>query len=968
MLYSKMITQEDMMRAYPHRIPHQKNEEDHLYSKYNLLENYISIPTNLNVHQKSCEESVVVSNLMMASPPVLLSQHSNEKSVIGKMGQLGRVFREKEWAERNTTLRNNENFCGPAVLVLQSRPESCRPSLNRKNLRKLIRPRPFSGINLKLNERSIVDTEVEMLEVEEETIEKFNILESLQTLESTKSTESINSPRNDNNSNDNAGYNNFSIKSLLEEVDAEDQTELATAVVVIDNKDEYADAYQPPNIAGPSTMENLSPEYTYAGVISEINKVLVRSASSDALEEEKKRGGISTKIAPLPSDNSSTSLPSAAILLNKSSESIKYTEQEIELVVLEKVQEKMPPKIFLDDDGVSLLHLLSVRVPRYETRKKELSQEALQAASEWGMGFAINDPYNVRGGEKSDTEAVYQSSDSYKNKKKFSGLGLSSLEGEGEGEGDEEGVDDIAAVIEERDKNGTIGVQKVVESTTSSQSEEKKSPSKLSPKQQRTKKVDDEISTTNLSVLSSPEKVNVDSINAPLSEASEMKALFSVQDDQVTKGEEVASMSSGSDSSINMKLVVQLFPEVEEEEKEALNATAISNVDGVSSTNPSEVLVIHSEKEDNDAPHFRVNFPRSPFRKKESSDRVNEEEDRIQVEEWKYLSTPHLPRSPLSTRTIVTKGITALTITPPVAVTDISSFPFFPVNFDKKIQSQKRLQNSKSRSREEHVVFGLSKDTSDMASLPSEASSSSSTFAHREQVLRLSSTMVARRAHKESLRMQKIEERNREDRKLAGSKGWANTVNVVCTDLQEQQQEQKRLEDEKAYHDRYNQPRVRNRSTNQELEALEIDTCEISSYEYSDNYAAVPQSAKGGNSSVGVGQLLGGSLADVDIDVGNAMYSDSLTVEKLKERARLRDEEMNRTVTLKTDVPSVRFNIKYGMISAPPSIPTHTRRSSSAPSGRRGRGRGANRIALRHVNNMNTSIVGPETVACPELV
>jgi hypothetical protein len=90
------------------------------------------------------------------------------------------------------------------------------------------------------------------------------------------------------------------------------------------------------------------------------------------------------------------------------------------------------------------------------------------------------------------------------------------------------------------------------------------------------------------------------------------------------------------------------------------------------------------------------------------------------------------------------------------------------------------------------------------------------------------------------------------------------------------------------------------------------------------------------------------------------MYLDSLTVEKLEERARLKDEEINRTVILKFDVPSIRFGIKYGSIlAASPSAPV-PRRSSSAPGAR------SNRIALRHKSTRDKTL--ETAVICSELV
>jgi hypothetical protein len=260
----------------------------------------------------------------------------------------------------------------------------------------------------------------------------------------------------------------------------------------------------------------------------------------------------------------------------------------------------------------------------------------------------------------------------------------------------------------------------------------------------------------------------------------------------------------------------------------------------------------------------------------------NNEGEKILINEQEVLSISHSPQPPPLPRSNPNKRIAATTIIPPTVVSNISSFPIFPINFDRKIQLQKSsVQNVKGAmsSGVGHVIFGSSKDTSDLSSSSTSSQSTASSLSRREEVLRSSSTMVARRAHKEHFRMQKIEEREKEDQKLAGLMGWANTIHVVRTDQQEQQQEQQRQEDEKAYNDRYNQPRVCSRSTNQEPQSIELHINRTDSCKSGDDYIAVSQGSnyakgRGGvnNSSVGVGQLLGGSLADVDIDVGIYIY------------------------------------------------------------------------------------------------
>ena len=86
---------------------------------------------------------------------------------------------------------------------------------------------------------------------------------------------------------------------------------------------------------------------------------------------------------------------------------------------------------------VSLLHFLSVRVKCYEPKSKVLSPETLLAASTWGMGFAIADPFNVTGGACEDAgEMPVQDAQVYKSKKKFTGLASLELDSEGDGEED----------------------------------------------------------------------------------------------------------------------------------------------------------------------------------------------------------------------------------------------------------------------------------------------------------------------------------------------------------------------------------------------------------------------------------------------------------------------------------------------------------------------------------------------------
>jgi hypothetical protein len=399
-------------------------------------------------------------------------------------------------------------------------------------------------------------------------------------------------------------------------------------------------------------------------------------------------------------------------------------------------------------------------------------------------------------------------------------------------------------------------------------------------------------------------------------------------------------------------------------EEDTLNVALIFSLGKTANAESSDLSI-----EEGESANIPVNSLSKPMNEEQLVEGNNEGKT-ILVNEQQFLSISHSPQPPPLPRSNPNTRIAATTINPPMVVSNISSFPIFPMNFDKKIQLQKSsVQNVKKvmSSGVGHVIFGSSKDTYDLSSSSTSSQSTASSFSRREEVLRSSSTMVARRAHKEYFRMQKIEERKREDQKLAGLMGWANAIHVVCTDQQEQKQEQQRQEDEKAYNDRYNQPRVCSRSINQEPEIIELDINTTESYKSSDDNVSVPQGstyAKGrgsvNNSSVGVGQLLGGSLADVDIDVGNAMYSDSLTVKKIEERARLKDEEINRAVILKSDVPSIRFGIKYGSIlAASPSTPA-PRRSSSAPRAR------SNRIALRHKNIRDITL--ETAVICSELV
>jgi hypothetical protein len=832
-----MITQKDMMCAYPHKVPFHE-EEDYLHFKFNSLESYISIPTNLNGHPKRFKESESVLNPTMVSPPLLPSQYSNEKSVVGKVGQLGRYFKKKG-AIGKTAVGNAESLCVP----LQSRPESCKPSLNRKNLRRLLKPKHFSGISIK-------DTVTGMgnLEVEKINVDGINLPERFITGESVDAIENTNLLLDDHSSSDTTFHKDIvplfeiEINQAKLALENSDDADLVASLEVMN-----ADSYQTPNIAGLSEMEDLSPGYTYEGAISESQKGLIE------WEEEENDVEKSVEIEPLVKDISSANSSSVPILPNEFLESSQSKiEHESDQVMLESAKESKASKISGLSKSVSLLHLLSVRVGCYENKQKELSQEAITAAAEWGMGFAITDPFNVRGGGIVDAEAVYQSSDSFKSKKKFSGLGLSSLEGEGEGE--EDGVDDVTVSPEGGGSSTSLQsepVQKVAAKVSP------KPIPKESQKQSETKKTSDKIDSSNPSTL-------VSRVDAPSSAPSIIDATVNDNGDQTgTKVEVSASKSVAF---------------IQDLSNEMLNVDVISSVGETSNAESSDSLLVDS-KEYDETTSSPVS---SACREEEQLVGENNAGDKIQVHGQDFMSISHTPQPPPQPRSSPNKRIAATNIIPPMVVSDISPFPFFPMNFDNKIQQQKSVQNVKTISGVEHVIFGASKDTSDISATSSQSTSSS--FTHREEVLRSSSTMVARRAYKEHFRMQKIEERSIQDRKLAGLMGWANTVHVICTDKQEQQQEQKRQEDEKVYNDRYNQPRKCGRSTNQESDIVELDTNMAESHEFSDNYA-FPQSsnnAKGGgrvnNSSVGVGQLLGGSLADVDIGVGNAMYSDSLTV------------------------------------------------------------------------------------------
>jgi hypothetical protein len=251
-----MITQKDMMCAYPHKVP--RYEEDYLHSKYNLLENYISIPTSLTGHLKRFKESLLAANSTIVSPPLLLSQYPNVKSVVGKVGQLGRAFRKKEGIGK-TTLSNAETLGVP----LQSRPGSCKPSLNRKNLRRALKRKPSSGTSSKETEGNILITEMGKLEVENVTINRINESENIDAMED------INLQGN-YSGNDTSFYKDVSGPPVLEAKVREHQAKRALennadVDLVVDFKDKYADSYQTPNIAGTSEMEDLSPEYTYEG-------------------------------------------------------------------------------------------------------------------------------------------------------------------------------------------------------------------------------------------------------------------------------------------------------------------------------------------------------------------------------------------------------------------------------------------------------------------------------------------------------------------------------------------------------------------------------------------------------------------------------------------------------------------------------------------------------------------------------
>lgn len=830
-----------MMCAYPHEVPFNK-KGNFLRFKFNSLESYISIPTNLNGHPKRFKESESVVNPTIVSSPLLPPQYSNDKSVVAKVGQLGRYFRKKG-ENGKMAVRNAESLSVP----LQSRPESCKPSLNRKSLRRLLKPKHFSGISIK-------DTvnETEKLAVEKINIDGINLPERFDTGEiSFDAIENTNLLLDDHNSSDTSFHKAISVVQAefkqYEAKLAQENSENADLVASLEVM--TADSYQTPNIAGSSKMEDLSPGYTYEGAINESNKGLIE------YEEEENDIEISVGIESLVKDISSANSSSVPILPNEFfGFSQRKIEHESDQVMLESAKDNIASKISGLSKSVSLLHLLSVRVACYKYRGKELSQEAITAAAEWGMGFAITDPFNVRGGGIVDAEAVYQSSDSFKSKKKFSGLGLSSLEGEGEGEGEEDGVDDVIVSPE----GG--GSSKALQSEPVQKIAAKISP-KLIPKefqkQSETKKKSDKKDSSNPSTL-------VSRVDAPSSALSAIDATVDDNNDQTKTKVEVSA-------SKNVAFIEDLSNEM-------LNVDIISSVGETSNAESSDWLLVDSKEHDE--------TPSSPGssagREEEQLVGENNSGDKIQVNGQDFMSISHIPQPPPQPRSSPNKRIAATNLISPMVVSDISPFPFFPMNFDKKIQQQKSVQNVKTISGLEHVIFGASKDTSDISATSSQSTSSS--FSHREEVLRSSSTMVARRAFKEHLRMQKIEERNIQDRKLAGLMGWANTIHVICTDKQEQQQEQMQQEDEKAYNDRYNQPRKCGSSTNQESETVELETNLTESHEFSDKYA-FPQSsnnAKGGgrvnNSSIGVGQLLGGSLADVDIGVDNAMYSDSLTV------------------------------------------------------------------------------------------
>jgi hypothetical protein len=150
-------------------------EED---SKYNLPENYICIPTSLTGHLKRFKESVLAANSTRASPPLLLPQYPNVQSVVGKVGQLGKAFRKKEGIGK-TALSNAETLGVP----LQSRPESCKPSLNRKNLRRALIKRPSIRTSTKEIEEIILITDMGKLEGGNVALNRINESENIDAME-----------------------------------------------------------------------------------------------------------------------------------------------------------------------------------------------------------------------------------------------------------------------------------------------------------------------------------------------------------------------------------------------------------------------------------------------------------------------------------------------------------------------------------------------------------------------------------------------------------------------------------------------------------------------------------------------------------------------------------------------------------------------------------------------------------------